>query len=397
MLRAGNAFAWRTVVSSWRSDSSRKETGEPLPTSILVCATCNPIRVKPTSDPPRRLDWSGCSRLERRRLDCGGRSRKAGDDTAFGQAACICPECFHISWAFDAPRDSRWAPSKAGSPACSVPPNWAGQNKPLPPQSIWGRVGSFLALPKGSSSAEHPTNFGRGSRDNIKNDNMKRLHTLFLPVAASVLLAGCSNPADGVPEAEVKPATATAAESTAAVPANAQAYSFDSETASIDFVGSKVTGSHNGGFKKFVGEFQVVDGKLAKSGHKLVIDTTSLWSDNDRLTGHLKSPDFFGVDTYPTATFTATAVEQAGSEAKVTGRLSLHGVTKEITFPAQVKVTDQAVEVTAEFVLNRFDFDMKYPGKADDLIRKEVVLKLNLKAAPGKADFTTLPATGSAA
>jgi len=43
--------------------------------------------------------------------------------------------------------------------------------------------------------------------------------------------------------------------------------------------------------------------------------------------------------------------------------------------------------MNAQFVLNRFDFEIKYPGKANDLIRKEVVLRLNVKATPGKANL----------
>ena len=68
----------------------------------------------------------------------------------------------------------------------------------------------------------------------------------------------------------------------------------------------------------------------------------------------------------------------------ITGNLTLHGVTKQIQFPAEVHVADDAVNLSAEFAINRFDFDVKYPGKANDLIRKEVVLKLNVKA-PKKA------------
>jgi polyisoprenoid-binding protein YceI len=71
----------------------------------------------------------------------------------------------------------------------------------------------------------------------------------------------------------------------------------------------------------------------------------------------------------------------------VSGNLTLHGVTKQISFPAQIQVSDQAVEVDAQFVLNRFDFEIKYPGKANDLIRKEVVMQFKIKAAPGKATF----------
>jgi len=46
------------------------------------------------------------------------------------------------------------------------------------------------------------------------------------------------------------------------------------------------------------------------------------------------------------------------------------------------------VTLTSQFVLNRFDFEIKYPGRANDLIRKEVVLRLNVKALPGKVPLT---------
>ena len=41
-------------------------------------------------------------------------------------------------------------------------------------------------------------------------------------------------------------------------------------------------------------------------------------------------------------------------------------------------------------MINRYDFEIKYPGMANDLIRKEVVLRLNVKSTPGRADFKAL-------
>lgn len=205
---------------------------------------------------------------------------------------------------------------------------------------------------------------------------------------ALAAMLGCSNPADNVPAASVNAAPNATAQAGPA--AGAKTYAFGTNSSSIEFIGSKVTGSHHGGFRNFAGEFKVADGKLAGAGHKVVIDTRSLWSDNQRLTGHLKNPDFFHVEQFPTATFEATAVEPKGNEWTVTGNLNLHGITRQISFPATIAVTDDSVHVASEFSLNRFDFDMKYPGKADDLIRQEVVLKLNIKAAPGQADFSSV-------
>ena len=160
-----------------------------------------------------------------------------------------------------------------------------------------------------------------------------------------------------------------------------------------------MTGSHNGGFKSFTGEFSVVNGKLSGTGNRVVIDVNSIWTDTDRMTGHLKSPDFFNAAQFPTATFVSTAIEPNATNSTITGNLTLHGVTKQISFPASTDVSESAVSVKAQFVLNRFDFDIKYPGRANDLIRKEVVLRLDVKAEPGKADFQAVekaaPATAS--
>jgi polyisoprenoid-binding protein YceI len=209
---------------------------------------------------------------------------------------------------------------------------------------------------------------------------MKIKITSFVALAAFAVVVGCSkNPAENVPAAEVKTATNGAP---ALVPAVAKTYTFGPETSSIDFIGSKVTGSHKGGLKKFTGELNVIEDRLVPAGNKVVIDMDSTWSDSDRLTGHLKNADFFDVPKFPTATFITTGIEKGATNSTVTGNLTLHGVTKQISFPADIIFTNGAVNLNAEFFLNRFDFDIKYAGKADDLIRQEVVLKLKVVAAP---------------
>jgi polyisoprenoid-binding protein YceI len=208
----------------------------------------------------------------------------------------------------------------------------------------------------------------------------KVLSHLLLGAACGLL--GCSNPADNVSAAKVGTATNTTSTRSAPV-AETRRFTFGPESGKIEFIGSKVTGSHHGGFKKFSGELLVAsDGTLADSGSQVVIETTSLYADNDRLTGHLKSPDFFNVEKHPTAAFMATSVSQQGTNATVTGNLTLHGITKQVSFPVAVQVNSDSVKVQAGFSINRFDFEMKYPGKADDLIRKEVVLKIDVKATP---------------
>ena len=218
------------------------------------------------------------------------------------------------------------------------------------------------------------------------------LISVLLP---AVLLVGCSNPADNVPAASVSSETNTPAQPAATPPpptqqADGKTFAFGPDSSKVEFVGSKVTGSHNGGFQKFAGELKVVNGKIADQGGKIIIDTTSIFADNERLTGHLKSPDFFNVAQFPTSTFEITSVKQQGTNHNVSGNLTLHGITKQISFPAMIDVSDAGITASAVFFINRFDFDIKYAGKSNDLIRKEVVLKLSIKATPGKADFQSI-------
>jgi len=210
----------------------------------------------------------------------------------------------------------------------------------------------------------------------------------ILTLTAGLFLAGCADPSQSVPAANVgtNSTSATASADTNAAPATpaaGKAFVIQPENSKVEFTGSKVTGKHDGGFKQFQGEVHVANGTVSHA--KVTIDTTSIYSDNERLTGHLKSPDFFDVAKFPTAVFETTSITAKGIDATVTGNLTLHGVTKQITFPARLDVKDDAVTVNAEFSINRMDFDIKYAGKADDLIREGVVLRLDVKATPKQA------------
>jgi len=202
-----------------------------------------------------------------------------------------------------------------------------------------------------------------------------------LSLAGAVFLTGCSeNPADKSTAAQVSEPGKPAA--VAKPDAAAKKFVF-TEDSTIGFVGSKITGKHEGGFKKFTGSFLVAGDVISGAGHKVVIDMNSTWSDSDRLTSHLKNADFFDVEKFPESSFEVTAVEKgADGKTRLTGNLTLHGVTKQISFPADFGVQGGLATLKAEFFIKRNDFGIVYKGKADDLIRDEVVIKLDLKAAP---------------
>lgn len=201
---------------------------------------------------------------------------------------------------------------------------------------------------------------------------------LALPAAFLALsLASCDNPADKTADASVKDAVAKTTDTAAGT-----RYVFTPES-KIEFTGSKVTGKHDGGFKTFTGHFTIKDNAPVGNDHKVVIDMSSTWSDSDKLTEHLKAPDFFDVEKFPETTFDVTEVKKDSDTAyTVSGNFKLHGVEKNISFPATVTQDGETVKIAATFDIKRKDFGIVYPGKAEDLIRDEVVIRLDLVAKP---------------
>lgn len=205
----------------------------------------------------------------------------------------------------------------------------------------------------------------------------------YLMFRLAILLTGllfitaCSNPASDKPQAVTNEAAPVAATSPAV---QGERYLISPENSKIEFIGSKVTGSHNGSFKKFSGAI-IFNGQPETSSVNVKIETASIEADDPGLTKHLQTPDFFDVAKYPQATFVSTAIKAGGDKGThtVTGNLTLHGVEKSITFPASITVTPEAITVDSSFSINRKDFGINYAGAADNLIRDEVVLTLKIR------------------
>lgn len=208
---------------------------------------------------------------------------------------------------------------------------------------------------------------------------MKLVHA-SLALALGLSALGCEDPARDKPKAAV----AAPAEPAARGPAAAtQTLAFSQADSKVEFVGSKVTGKHEGSFGTFSGSVTLVSGDPTQSQVKVEIDAASITSDQAKLTGHLKSADFFDVERFPKASFESTSIKAGGERGAthtVTGNLELHGQKKSISFPATIKVEGGKVSVQAEFAINRKDFGLNYPGKVDDLIRDDVLIKLSIAA-----------------
>ena len=214
---------------------------------------------------------------------------------------------------------------------------------------------------------------------------------IFLTAALSlsIFLVACEDPAANKPKAVTSepsgnsPSNTTASNGTGpATTAKGEALQITPSNSTVTFIGSKVTGKHNGGFTAFTGMIDLVNAKPEESSVSVDIDANTLFADDPKLTEHLKSADFFDVAKFPKASFKSTKIE-AGARPPdnytVTGDLELHGVTKSVTFPAKIDVTDADVTVQAAFRINRKDFGIVYAGKADDLIRDDVSIGLDVK------------------
>lgn len=152
--------------------------------------------------------------------------------------------------------------------------------------------------------------------------------------------------------------------------------SLDREESKIQFIGSKPSASHKGGFKVFDVDGNIDWGDLSKSNLKIDIDATSLWSDDGGLTSHLKNRDFFNVGVYPKIQFEATKIELASDGvATVSGKLSLLDQTVEIATPCKIELTDAGLKVSAKFTIDRWTWGMTYgKGRVDNEVDVAVTL-----------------------
>jgi polyisoprenoid-binding protein YceI len=205
-----------------------------------------------------------------------------------------------------------------------------------------------------------------------------KIEHLAIPAAILALtLASCKNTADGA-KADVKDAVTKTTDT-----GGGTKYTF-TDSSKVGFTGYKVTGHHDGGFKTFTGYFTVKDGVPVGNDHKVVIDMKSIFTDTDKLTGHLQTADFFDVEKYPQSTFDVTEIKKnADASYTVAGNFTIHGVTKNLTFPATVSKDGETVRIASKFKINRKEFGLVYPGKPDDLIKDDVDISLDLTAKPG--------------
>ena len=159
----------------------------------------------------------------------------------------------------------------------------------------------------------------------------------------------------------------------------------DTEQSIVNWVGHKVTGQHEGTISLQEGVLEFNEDQL--TGGNFVMDMTSINTTDlegdykNKLDGHLKADDFFGVKNHQKATLVFTSVTKNETNYAVVGDLTIKGITNKITF--DLAVSDNTATTT--FQVDRTKFGIKYgsasffDGLKDKAIYNEFDLKVSLK------------------
>ena len=127
-----------------------------------------------------------------------------------------------------------------------------------------------------------------------------------------------------------------------------------------------VVATTKGRFKGIEGLISLDEANLAGSSVQVSIDTATVDSGDDRRDGHLKSPDFFDVETYPTITFKSTKVDGRGDSFQVHGDLTIRDVTKPVVLEVErlgggkTPFGTEIIAYEAKGKINRKDFGLNW-------------------------------------
>ncbi len=218
-----------------------------------------------------------------------------------------------------------------------------------------------------------------------KNTNMK---TNFLKIITVIALVAFSSCKDKAKEAET-----TEAEDAAVAEASAVTYKAIADESTIEWKGFKPTGTHTGTISIAEGSVSVNDGNIESGSFAIDMNSITVTDipvekeGNAKLTGHLKSADFFDVEAYPKAKFEVTGLETVDGKTMLSGNLTMKETTNNISIPVTTSMDGDTMKLTSEtFTIDRSKWNVKYGSKSffddlgDSFINDDIELKVNLVA-----------------
>lgn len=167
-------------------------------------------------------------------------------------------------------------------------------------------------------------------------------------------------------------------------------YALDVAHSSVEFtVRHLMISKVRGRFAKFEGTLSLPDGSDLPSALEVSVDAASIDTREEQRDAHLRSADFFETEKYPTLRFVSKRIEGSSSHFRVTGDLTIHGVTREVTFDAQFEGRGgdpwggQRVAYSASAAVNRKDFGLAWNAALETggvVVSDEVKIELNVEA-----------------
>jgi polyisoprenoid-binding protein YceI len=125
--------------------------------------------------------------------------------------------------------------------------------------------------------------------------------------------------------------------SVTAAAADPVVYKVDPDHSGVGFTIRHFVSNVNGRFKDFDGVIKYDKANPAASSVSFTVQAKSIDTDNDDRDNHLRSPDFFDAEKFPTWTFTSTSVKAVDADTlEVTGDMTIKGVTRKMTIPVDV-------------------------------------------------------------
>jgi polyisoprenoid-binding protein YceI len=137
-------------------------------------------------------------------------------------------------------------------------------------------------------------------------------------------------------------------------------FRIDPSESALTFKATSRVVNADGRFHRFSGDVRVDPRDPATARISLAIEAASIDTANVKRDNHLRSPDFFWAERHPVIVFESRSAALAGSLVNVAGRLTIRGVTHDITVPTTVELTPDRLVARGEFDLKRTDYEMNY-------------------------------------
>lgn len=216
----------------------------------------------------------------------------------------------------------------------------------------------------------------------------------FTWAACAIALASCGTPAED--NASTDAAKKEKPQENDPVSLTGGRYTIDSAASTVNWKGTEITGeSHVGTVGIYKGNLEVIDETIAKAFVSMDMNTVLVTDEDmsdrakERLLGHLKSEDFFGVEKFPDSQMFIEGIKEKDGVPHVFGKIIIRAIPQPIHFPVNISEEDGTITVDASLTFDRSKHNVKFrsgafpdlfPDLGDKLINDDIELDVHIVA-----------------